>query len=313
MVNVFIVHSGSNYKEAQSLRKQLEGTHDANNKELDPHESSHSNVLILENGGPFWKIEAKKLIKQAQLVIFLQGEHSAESPYIRWEIETALKHNKEIILHPLDTTLASPQWLTKPDAFSKLPKLKARIIDNVEGIKERIRSYDLGKYNVFTDDIEKILADPARKAELFEQYKLYQETSENLVSRRQSISNFYISANSAITGFLGVLLTMSASLSNTLCIIIAFSFVGTILNISWVNILDSYGTLNASKMKVIRLIEQQLPISLYDSEWIIMSDKLNSKKYQSFTASEKRIPIIFSFVYIISIIVSIVVLTITNM
>ena len=47
----------------------------------------------------------------------------------------------------------------------------------------------------------------------------------------------------------------------------------------------------------VNLLEEQLPIALYDAEWRIMSDKLNNKKYVSFTNSEKRIPKIFGFVY----------------
>ena len=50
-------------------------------------------------------------------------------------------------------------------------------------------------------------------------------------------------------------------------------------------------------MKVIHLIEEQLPVALYDVEWRIMSDKLNNKKYVSFTNREKRIPRIFAYVY----------------
>ncbi len=72
---------------------------------------------------------------------------------------------------------------------------------------------------------------------------------------------------------------------------------GIILDISWIGILEAYGTLNAAKMKVIHLLEEQLPVALYDVEWRVMSDKLNNRKYVSFTDREKRIPIIFAFVY----------------
>ena len=55
-------------------------------------------------------------------------------------------------------------------------------------------------------------------------------------------------------------------------------------------------------MKVISLMEKQLPINVYDVEWKVMSDKLNKKKYMSFTESEKRIPIIFIFIYLLIIV-----------
>ena len=55
-------------------------------------------------------------------------------------------------------------------------------------------------------------------------------------------------------------------------------------------------------MKVISLIEEKMPVALYDVEWQVMSDKLNNKKYVSFTNSEKRIPKIFLIVYVLVII-----------
>ena len=58
-------------------------------------------------------------------------------------------------------------------------------------------------------------------------------------------------------------------------------------------------------MKVISLLEKQLPIALYDSEWKIMNDKLTNKKYTSFTDSEKKIPKTFGVVYCIVLVVCI--------
>lgn len=44
---------------------------------------------------------------------------------------------------------------------------------------------------------------------------------------------------------------------------------------------------------------------VYDSEWTIMSDKLNSKKYISFTDSEKRVPKLFIMFYALLMLVAI--------
>ena len=76
------------------------------------------------------------------------------------------------------------------------------------------------------------------------------------------------------------------------------SIVGIILSISWIKLLSSYGDLNSSKMKIISYIEKQLPASLYDAEWAALSDKLNKRKYVSFTNSEKGVPLLFIIVYI---------------
>ena len=134
-------------------------------------------------------------------------------------------------------------------------------------------------------------------AELLEQYKMFQKTSEDLVVRRQEVNSFYITVNSAMAAVLGLVLGLVHYPVNFL--IIGFmSIVGIILDISWIGILESYGTLNSAKMKLINLIEEQLPVPLYDLEWRIMSDKLNSRKYVSFTDSEKRVPKLFLCVYV---------------
>ena len=50
-------------------------------------------------------------------------------------------------------------------------------------------------------------------------------------------------------------------------------------------------------MKVINLIEKQLPLELYRAEWDVMSDKLNNRRYVSFTENEKRLPSVFILLY----------------
>ena len=44
------------------------------------------------------------------------------------------------------------------------------------------------------------------KGELMDQYKMFQKTSEDLVARRQSVSSFYISVNSALVALLGIVM-----------------------------------------------------------------------------------------------------------
>ena len=99
-----------------------------------------------------------------------------------------------------------------------------------------------------------------------------------------------------MTALVGIVLGIAKPPANL--IVMAFMcLAGIILDISWINILEAYGTLNSAKMKVINLLEEQLPVALYDAEWRVMSDKLNNKRYVSFTDSEKRIPKLFICVY----------------
>lgn len=77
------------------------------------------------------------------------------------------------------------------------------------------------------------------------------------------------------------------------------------MSISWSRTLTGYGNLNSSKMKIISTIEKQLPLSLFDAEWAALSDKLNKKKYVSFTESERIVPRLFAVVYIVILIAGI--------
>ena len=198
----------------------------------------------------------------------------------------------------------NPNNYDLPDFFyleDKFTKDKTHLISNqmsLEEIKKRIDDYDNGYYQVFSSYYETLNEEEKnnKTAELIDQYKMFQKSSEDLVSRRQSTSSFYISVNSAIVAFSGILLGLFDT-PIKLIMILFMSIIGIVLDISWINILDAYSTLNSAKMKVITMIEKTMPIALYDTEWQIMSDKLNNKKYVSFTNREKRIPVIFLCIY----------------
>lgn len=49
------------------------------------------------------------------------------------------------------------------------------------------------------------------------------------------------------------------------------------------------------------MLEERLPARLYENEWAVMSDKLNNKKYVSFTDREKRIPKLFLAIYLLTV------------
>jgi hypothetical protein len=92
-------------------------------------------------------------------------------------------------------------------------------------------------------------------------------------------------------------MTFSIDAKYKMTVGITLSFVGIILALSWTNILTTYGNLNSSKMKIISMIERELPASLFDTEWEVLSDSLNNHRYVSFTDSEKRIPKMFIAIY----------------
>jgi len=55
--------------------------------------------------------------------------------------------------------------------------------------------------------------------------------------------------------------------------------------------------MNSGKFKVIRQIEQNLPLALYDYEWKILGEGKNKKVYYSFSHIELLIPWVFGIIY----------------
>ena len=299
MVNVFIIHSGKDYDYVkQNVEPYLMGKIDEDGKPAG--RENNANILTLKSGEKFnWKKAVVKQIKMAQVVIVIVGEDASEpskAETMGWEVEQSVKYNKQIMIINL-AGYDLPPYLVRPDRFTLQEQPIARE-QTLQEIKKRIDDFSKGYYNIFSPDYEKLgeSEKSACKGALLDQYKMFQKTSEDLVARRQSVNSFYISVNSALVALVGVVMGL-VEMPAKVYVMAFMCITGIILDVSWVGILDAYGTLNAAKMKVIHLMEEQLPVALYDVEWRVMSDKLNNKKYVSFTNREKRIPRIFAYVY----------------
>ena len=287
-MDVFIINKSQDYNEVETI---IGGVRE---------QCFSFNPLILKNSNAFWKIDAKRKIRKSQLVVVFIGEHTHESPYVEWEIRTADRLNKRIVSVLLDPAFAIPPSLVKQNAFSGSD---VRIDEQLtpEGLLALVKGYERSDYRVLNGSIEEL-----DRSDLMEQYKIYLQTSEDLVERRQTVNNFYITANAALVSIFGTVVAVSANRDLGLLVGFCFAALGVVLCLSWSRILKSYGNLNASKMKVISIIERELPASLYDAEWSVMSDRLNKQRYVSFTESEKRVPQIFIGIYAVIFLVSVV-------
>lgn len=281
-MNIFVVHSGSDRKTI--IPAIVTPIEDADKR---------AKVLMLGDGGKHWKKEAARLLDKAQMVLFVVGAESFASPNIEWELKRAIAGNKEIIYLKLDEKNKLHSALTGVDRFTKKVDTIGKEVKSVEDVIERVRRYEDGDYPLFNMPVQGV-----DRTEVLEQYKTFLETSERLVERRQTVNNFYLSANTALCTIMAAAISALDGVTEKLLVCFFLSITGIILSISWRSILDAYGILNSSKMKVISIIERNLPLSLYDTEWAVMSDKLNSKRYVSFTDSEKKTPLIFVVVYI---------------
>ena len=304
MVDVFIVHSGKDFDYVKThVEPFLMGKIDRDGQPANGE--CNSNILTLKSGKPIsWKKDAGDKIKMAQVVIVVIGSDAAspsKTETMGWEVKRAIRFNKQImILNPDDNEI--PSFLYHVNRFTKMNQLIAPQ-QTLEEIKKRIDDFARGYYNIFSSEYESLSDEEktSHNGELIDQYKMFQKSSEDLVARRQSVNSFYISVNSALVALTGIVIGLIDMPAKAL-VVFFMCISGAILDVSWIHILDAYGTLNAAKMKVIRLIEENLPVTLYDVEWQVMSDKLNNKKYVSFTNSEKRIPKIFLIVYVLAIV-----------
>lgn len=308
-MDVFVIHSGDDAEVvSEKLSELKKAIHSFNplllssgkkakkqKKTPKAVENSTSGNAKKKKGGfdlGLWKISAKRKIKKAQSVIFFVGRDSHESKNIDWEIKTARKFEKPIYTVRLDKKYKINESLIKIDDFSG-EKSSYDVEFAFGDLISHIQKYENGNYKVFNQELESL-----DKTILLEQYKVFLQTSEDLVSRRQNVNNFYISINSALMAAFGIVWALEIAPIYKFFTGLLLATVGIILSVSWIKLLASYGDLNSSKMKIISYIERQLPASLYDAEWAALSDKLNKRKYVSFTNSEKRVPALFIAVYV---------------
>lgn len=132
---------------------------------------------------------------------------------------------------------------------------------------------------------------------LVEQYKLFVETSERLVARRQVVNTFFLSANALALSALG-LIAKEASRSPLIGLgIIAIAVAALLLCVAWKTLVSSYRQLNRGKFAVIDRLEERLPAALFRAEWVALGEGNDPKIYKPFTTTEESVSCIFMVVY----------------
>ena len=125
----------------------------------------------------------------------------------------------------------------------------------------------------------------ADKETLFGQYRMFVETSEALVARRQGVNTFFLSVNSAILAVVGLLLRDGESADLESAMIVGLGLVGVALCSVWRRLIKSFGQLNTAKFAVILAIEKRLPARMFAAEWASLE---HGTMYASFTETECR-------------------------
>lgn len=298
-MKVLVIYSNDSKDMVNALRMEIADRFGANTV-LRLHSTNRKKSKIRHA----WHKDAVRVMKAADVIVYVVSPNSSTNENVNWELKKALKLKKHILYLPMTPEL-KPE---NPCLYSDNPDTKgkeclAEALKAKEDLFNEIEKFNNGGYlKLFRDNVE--------TGVLLEQYKLFLETSENLMSRRQSVNSFYISANTAIITIAATIFAMgeSAVLWPKLLVILALSLPGILLNISWYRMLQSYYINNKGKIKVLSMIETRLSASMYDAEWKAMKNKYHSNKYVSFTDNEKILPGIFLLFFILADLVCIVAL-----
>jgi hypothetical protein len=132
---------------------------------------------------------------------------------------------------------------------------------------------------------------------LVEQYKMYLESIEKVSEKRQNANSYFLTINSGICGALGFFLSTDLS-SDYKSYFWLIPISGIMLSFFWYRLVNSYGQLNKAKFKILHQIEELLPLILYKSEWQMLGEGKDKKKYLPLTNLEIRIPFLFIMIYI---------------
>ena len=135
---------------------------------------------------------------------------------------------------------------------------------------------------------------------LLELYKTYVDSMEKVVSRRQTVHSFFLTANTLLLTFAGLLITKDFIRSGVSAVPLVISpIAGSMLSLVWMKLSRHYGLLCEAKFKVIHSLEKQLPAAPFLAEWVALGEGKNPLKYQSMATIEWVIPIVFLVIYVI--------------
>lgn len=226
--------------------------------------SDFSPVFLDSSGSDAWQSKAEAEIDQSEAIIVFDRRACEESENAKWEIDKAASKNKVVV------------YLESNNNASSISKLKSLY----EFEEEFSECFSPG-----SDDT-------------FDLYKIMIDSSESLIQRRQKTNAFFITAIGSLLAIAGLLVKTGSISSDSVGILYGFSVVGLLLCNSWRNLIDNYGKLNKAKFDVILRLEKSLGSQIYSAEWVSLGKGLRPNKYQSFTATEKNVPLFFGLLIV---------------
>ena len=133
---------------------------------------------------------------------------------------------------------------------------------------------------------------------LLTQYRLFVETSEALVSRRQRVNTFFLSVNSIILAAAGLLMRGGNSGGLESGVLVGLGVAGVTLCFVWYRSIVSLRQLNRGKFEVIHALERRLPVRTFTAEWVALGRGEDPTKYRPSTRAEAATPRVFGLLQI---------------
>lgn len=138
---------------------------------------------------------------------------------------------------------------------------------------------------------------------LLAQYRIFVDTSEALVLRRQGVNNFFLSVNSLVLAGAGIILRDGDASRIEALVLVALAFGGVSLCFVWRRLITSFQQLSRGKFDVIHQLERRLPARMFAAEWAALGEGRDPTKYRPFTRVEATTPWVFGIVQVLLLIV----------
>ena len=133
---------------------------------------------------------------------------------------------------------------------------------------------------------------------LFDQYKLYVDSSLKVTEHRNSANTYFLSLNTFLYAGLGVASAAGLGVLQSGWTIFVTT-AGIVLCLYWHRLIQSYMQLNRAKFEIIHRLEEQLPAKVFSDEWEALGKGEDPTVYRPLTDLEKIIPWIFGLLYFV--------------
>ena len=138
----------------------------------------------------------------------------------------------------------------------------------------------------------------ADRTELLELYKLHAELADRVSQRREGANRLYVSLLAAMVTFLAVSIRFGVGNLPVGVMLGAAGVFGALLSLSWFFVLRSYRQLNSGKFRALHELETKLVYPFFTTEWELLAEGRERKRYWKLTVVETGLPWIFFALFV---------------